>query len=113
MKVFLVINTFDAWSDEIFYRSSLHIASTHEKACQFVKKKGLDLSAIKEVELDGGEVSLCSESHLNSASRDSARDSVNKDSSSDTMGVHNVKSLNGVSLADVFYNNDSETATSK
>jgi hypothetical protein len=59
MKVYLIINTYDAWSDEIFFKSSIYIASTLDKAKEYIKKNGLDKNTIKEIELDKDEVSLC------------------------------------------------------
>jgi hypothetical protein len=59
MKVYLIINTYDAWSDEIFFKSSIYIASTLEKAIEYITEHGLDKNSIKEVELDKDEVSLC------------------------------------------------------
>ena len=64
MKVYLIINTHDAWSDELYYKTDLFIASTYEKAKEYTSKYYLDEKSIREIQVDGESISLCSDNMI-------------------------------------------------
>lgn len=61
MKVYLVINPYDISQDEVFFRTTVHIASSYDKAIVYVKKNSLNNEMIRVVDVDGEAVSIYEE----------------------------------------------------